>query len=65
MSGLVRVLKDKAPVLVFSSMCAGAAYAVYYAHQQQITEKKTMRQGVINDIRRDRIKQREMQQEQQ
>ncbi|KAE8895022.1 hypothetical protein PF005_g915 [Phytophthora fragariae] len=38
--GLVRVLKDKAPVLVFSSLCAGAAYAVYYAHHQQIAEKK-------------------------
>ncbi|KAG1708836.1 hypothetical protein DVH05_022457 [Phytophthora capsici] len=61
MSGLVRVLKDKAPVLVFSSLCAGAAYAVYYAHHQQFAEKKVMRQGVINDIKRDRLKRREMQ----
>ncbi|KAG6617272.1 uncharacterized protein IUM83_02386 [Phytophthora cinnamomi] len=61
--GLMRVLKDKAPVLVLSSLCAGAAYAVYYAHHQQIAEKKVMRQGVINDIRRDRLKQREMQQQ--
>lgn len=38
--GLVRVLKDKAPVLVLTSLCAGAAYAVYYAHHQQIAEKK-------------------------
>ncbi|KAL4141168.1 hypothetical protein PRNP1_014290 [Phytophthora ramorum] len=63
MSGLVRVLKDKAPLLVFSSLCAGTAYAVYYAHHQQITDKKTMRQGVINDIKRDRLKRREMQQQ--
>ncbi|KAG7398307.1 hypothetical protein PHYBOEH_011302 [Phytophthora boehmeriae] len=61
--GLVRVLKDKAPALVFTGLCAGTAYAVYYAHHQQITEKKTMRQGVINDIKRDRMKRREMQQE--
>ncbi|KAG7385039.1 hypothetical protein PHYPSEUDO_001975 [Phytophthora pseudosyringae] len=92
MLGLVRVLKDKAPVLVFSGLCAGASYAVYYAHHQQIAEKKVrviplhssggampfleralmfmncsllqvMRQGVINDIKRDRIKRREMQQQ--
>ncbi|KAG3252504.1 hypothetical protein PI124_g2938 [Phytophthora idaei] len=63
--GLVRVLKDKAPVLVFSGLCAGAAYAVYYAHHQQIAERKVMRQGVINDIKRDRIKRREMQQKEQ
>ncbi|KAI9993494.1 hypothetical protein PInf_015601 [Phytophthora infestans] len=62
---LIRVLKDKAPVLVLSGLCAGAAYAVYYAHHQQIAEKKVMRQGVINDIKRDRIKRREMQLEQQ
>uniref|UniRef100_M4BYZ4 Uncharacterized protein n=1 Tax=Hyaloperonospora arabidopsidis (strain Emoy2) TaxID=559515 RepID=M4BYZ4_HYAAE len=45
-------------------MCAGAAYAVYSAHHQQITEKKTMRQGVINDIKRDRLKRRTMEQQQ-
>lgn len=61
----VRVLKDKAPVLVFSGFCVGAAYAVYYAHHQQITEKQIMRQGVINDIKRDRMKRREMQQQEQ
>ncbi|KAL3663112.1 hypothetical protein V7S43_012052 [Phytophthora oleae] len=49
MSGLVRVLKDKAPVLVFSSLCAGAAYAVYYAHHQQIAEKK-VRFGSIRPV---------------
>ncbi|CAH0475085.1 unnamed protein product [Peronospora belbahrii] len=62
---MMRMLKDKTPVLVFSCLCAGTTYAVYYAHYQQITEKKTMRQGVINDIKRDRIKQRAMQQQQQ
>ncbi|CAI5730193.1 unnamed protein product [Hyaloperonospora brassicae] len=65
MAGLVPVLRHRAPVLAFSAMCAGAAYAVYYAHHQQITEKKTMRQGVINDIKRDRIKRRHMEQQQQ
>ncbi|KAL7692354.1 putative protein Pet117 [Plasmopara halstedii] len=65
MSRLKRVLQDKAPILVFSSLCAGASYAVYYAHHQQIAEKKVMRQGVINDIKRDRIKQQEMQHQRQ
>lgn len=65
MARLVRILRDKAPVVVFSSLCAGACYAVYYAHYQQIAEKKVMRQGVINDIRRDRIKQRERQHQEQ
>uniref|UniRef100_A0AAV1VPB9 Uncharacterized protein n=1 Tax=Peronospora matthiolae TaxID=2874970 RepID=A0AAV1VPB9_9STRA len=64
MSRLVPMLKHKAPELAFAAMCAGAAYAVYYAHHQQITEKKTMRQGVINDIKRDRLKQRNMEQQQ-
>ncbi|CAI5719851.1 unnamed protein product [Peronospora farinosa] len=64
MSGFVRILKDKMPVLVFSGLCAGTFYAVYYAHHQQITEKKIMRQGVINDMKRDRIKQQEMQKQQ-
>ncbi|KAG3116625.1 hypothetical protein PI125_g4489 [Phytophthora idaei] len=45
--GLVRVLKDKAPVLVFSGLCAGAAYAVYYAHHQQIAERKVRVNWVI------------------
>ncbi|KAI9905771.1 hypothetical protein PsorP6_014197 [Peronosclerospora sorghi] len=58
-----RILREKAPLLVFSSLCLGAASAVYYAHYQQIIEKKTMRQGVINDIKRDRLKQRAMMQQ--
>ena len=40
MAGLVPMLRHRAPVLAFTAMCAGAAYAVYYAHHQQVTEKK-------------------------
>jgi hypothetical protein len=47
MSTLVRVLKDKAPVLVFSGLCAGAAFAVYYAHHQQVAEKKVRRRNPV------------------
>lgn len=35
-----RALAANAPVLVFSALCGGAAYAVFYAHYQQKTEKQ-------------------------
>ncbi|KAF1331717.1 hypothetical protein FI667_g4176, partial [Globisporangium splendens] len=83
-----RALAKNAPVLVFSVLFSGTAYAVFYAHYQQKTEKQVrlcalmcaacihivgsaiyqrhnMRNGVIRDIKRDRMKQREFEQQQQ
>ncbi|GLD96358.1 hypothetical protein PINS_up005041 [Pythium insidiosum] len=52
---------NAAPIAVFTTLLGGAAYAVYYAHHQQVTEKQTMRAGVIRDIKRERLKkQREL-----
>ncbi|KAJ0407739.1 hypothetical protein P43SY_009076 [Pythium insidiosum] len=54
-------MSNAAPIAVFTTLLGGAAYAVYYAHHQQVTEKQTMRAGVIRDIKRERLKkQREM-----
>uniref|UniRef100_K3WLC5 Uncharacterized protein n=1 Tax=Globisporangium ultimum (strain ATCC 200006 / CBS 805.95 / DAOM BR144) TaxID=431595 RepID=K3WLC5_GLOUD len=62
MATVRRTLAKNAPVLVFSALFSGTAYAVFYAHYQQKTEKQNMRNGVIRDIKRDRMKQRELEQ---
>ncbi|TMW57150.1 hypothetical protein Poli38472_003075 [Pythium oligandrum] len=61
---MARGLAAKAPMAVFSAILAGTGYAIYYAHNQQREEKQQMRAGVIRDIKRDRMKQRELEQQQ-
>ncbi|CCI10937.1 unnamed protein product [Albugo candida] len=44
------------PLFVCSALIAGSLYAVYYAHNQQIVDKKRMRQGVLRDMERERLR---------
>ncbi|GAB9465311.1 hypothetical protein Gpo141_00002722 [Globisporangium polare] len=60
-----RALAANAPVLVLTGLIGFTGYCVYFAHNQQITEKEQMRNGVIRDIKRDRLKRREFERQQQ
>ncbi|EQC33260.1 hypothetical protein SDRG_09242 [Saprolegnia diclina VS20] len=44
------------PVAVTTAVVAGVLGTIYYVHDVQVREKKEMREGVLRDIRRDRLR---------